>query len=105
MYPQEVEKAKRDIIKGRYGKDARDIMTRYPLSEVDISREIYRCQKCGNLQEALCVSIDPPGRQRTTVLKRCGKCKGIMQQVTDENNLQCPVCHSNLEIIGLIMWD
>lgn len=105
MYPSVCEESKQDILNGKWGKDAQTLINNNPDAHIETELAIYKCGKCGNLEEGECVSIIVPGQRKTTFKNHCKQCSTVMRKVVNHLELHCPECRTQLVIGTMIMWD
>lgn len=116
------------IDKGEYGDEWQKLYKETPFAAVDIWRELFICDSCGNWKVKPNLSLYAPNNpeqiipqssvsrydleQDYKLLKEyshiCSKCGKAMSKILDDNiprSLPCPNCGTENEIGSLMMWD
>jgi DNA-directed RNA polymerase subunit RPC12/RpoP len=105
LYPMEANNMLIEIQQGKFGKRFMEAANNATAPSVEFSRELYRCENCGELRPDL--KIDLLDGDKVILSKRhiCGKCHGKLNIVKSLRGLKCPKCRSKLVTGNMILWD
>ena len=104
LFPLEAEKILTDILAGKMGKRFQAAATAAEAPEVNHSRELYKCESCGELRPNMKIELRDGEKLLLAKQHRCGKCRGKMH-IAKSKKLKCPHCGKALVIGNMIMWD
>ena len=132
MMPQITNETIEKMKSGAYGEKARKFFEENPDGTVDCDYVLLRCEKCGTLKVDMDLSLykrkesasgkdlpwympDPEYYVKAEDFDhKCKKC-GCSMHVVDTSDdffekiengeINCPVCHGNLYIANILMWD
>lgn len=114
MYYSFLERTKEDVIKGKFGKDAKAFFTENPDCEVDARNEVYLCPECGYIKQGVDLKMKTVDKEYKKVY-RCGKCRSAdmkpikldtERQYKRLSHIPCPKCNDKgIKTIGMLMWD
>ena len=105
LYSMAAEKMLTEIQQGKFGKDFMEAANNATAPSVEFSRELYMCEKCGELRPDL--KIDLLDGDKVILSKRhiCEKCRIKMSIVKNLHGLKCPKCKGKLVTGNMILWD
>ena len=103
---EELEFIRKDILKGVYGSAAQTMLQETPSASFEAEQAAYKCSKCGQLEQSLCIKIRPSSESHwVTVRHQCNRCKAVMHRMKTADELTCPDCHSKLNVDDRFRWD
>lgn len=106
MWNSEIQDVRKDILNGVYGSAAQTILQETPSASFEAEQAVYKCGKCGQLEQSLHIKISPSNEVPLVGIKhQCSRCKAIMHRMKTADELTCPDCHSKLNVDDLFMWD
>lgn len=90
---------------GGYGQEALEFATRYQNGLVECSRTLYRCRKCGNLEERIKTRIigDDMSFSQPYFCSVCGKLMGQVKPA-DIKRQRCPLCGKPVTVVETFSW-
>ncbi len=120
VYEETIEKAK----ERKLGKTLKKFFEEHEDGTIDAERVTLCCDKCGNFSGAqdltMYIPKYPVVKRRNYLMKweidysyekyadfphKCGKCRGKMHVVKQDEDLICPECGATLEKIAALLWD
>jgi len=105
LFYKEAEDILADMKSGKMGKKVMEAANAATNPEVNHSRELYRCKKCGELRPDMRIELYDEGKQLLSKQHRCGKCHSEMEIVKNTEKLKCPQCGKPLALTDVLMWD
>ena len=105
LYPVECNNMLAAMQAGKYGKRFMEAAKSAAAPRVEFSRELYRCDKCGELRSDMEIELYDGDKVILTKRHVCGKCRSQMSLVKSTRGLKCPHCKSKLKPTDMIMWD
>ncbi len=107
LYFSVVEEVKDKILSGFYGKDAQKFLNDNPKADIDLSNEIFVCEKCKRYINDYHILL--LGDNECFEIKyKCHKCSAEMKQAESPSSLICPKCKKEtLKLVDdeYILWD
>jgi len=96
----------KDILEGKYGEDEAKNALLYG-DKIKVQRELYRCRKCGNLEEHMKTQIYMESGMIDSLPYYCTKCGSLLGQVkaSDIKKQMCPKCGKAIEVTETFNWD
>lgn len=114
MYYPFLERTRKELAVGKYGKAAQSFLSDHPEGNVDAKQKIYYCPKCRYIKQGVEISITD-GDNCYKKVYHCGKCrKGIMKPLDQATSRQldflsqipCPECgDTDKKEVGFMLWD
>jgi len=107
IYFSVVEEVKDKILSGFYGEDAQKFLNDNPNADIDLSNEIFVCEKCKcytNEYRILLLGVN----ETFEIKYKCRKCSAEMKYVESPDLLICPKCKKEtLKLVDdeYILWD
>ena len=105
MFIMEAEKLLSDMQTGKMGKRFMTAVSAASMPEVEHSRELYKCDSCGELRPDMKIVLSDGGKLLIEKQHRCGKCRAKMRVVKHNEKIKCPNCGKPLVIGNMLMWD
>jgi len=105
LYPVECNDMLEAMLAGKFGKRFKEIATNAASPRVEFSREMYRCEKCGELRADFKIELYDGDKVVLEKRHMCGKCRNKMSLVKSTRGLKCPHCKTKLKITHMINWD
>ena len=107
LYFSVVEEVKDKIMSGFYGEDAQKFLNDNPRADIDLSNEIFVCEKCKRYTNEYRILL--LGGDETFEIKyKCSKCSAEMKYIESPSSLTCPKCKKEtLKLVDdeYILWD
>ena len=104
-YLLEADKMLTSMQQGRFGKRFMEAANKATAPSVAFSRELYRCEECGELSPDLQMDLLDGGEVILSKKHVCGKCRSSMKLVKSMRTLKCPKCKAKLVEGDVIFWD
>lgn len=105
MFFIEAEKILADMQSGKMGKQFMKMSNEASTPGVVHSRELYKCDDCGELRPDMKVELRDAGKLLLEKQHRCGKCRAKMRVVEENEKIKCPNCGKPLVIGDMLLWD
>lgn len=98
----ELHRYRRDILRGKYGDQAKKWLTRYPEGMLTISTALFSCLRCKAIQTAERLLLESPQISSWELSIHCTACYAPCQLlVSPPQDLPCPVCGKTCIAIGI----
>ena len=91
-----IERVKAQIKSGIYGDDIRHFYTDHPQSAIEARHALYRCNRCGHLEEKLFVRL-VYNNADFTLRHKCDECNARMAPLESLGEAVCQKCKIPLQ--------
>lgn len=97
----ELHRYRRDILRGKYGDQAKKWLMRYPEEELIISMALFSCRRCKTIQTAERILFEYPGVPSREIPVHCTVCHAPCKLLkSPPPSLLCPACGKTYLAIG-----
>ncbi len=89
----ELHRYRRDILRGKYGDQAKKWLMRYPEEELIISTALFSCRRCKTIQTTERILFEYPGVPSREIPVHCTVCHAPCKLLkSPPPSLLCPAC-------------
>lgn len=97
---EKIERVKSQIKSGIYGDGMRHFFADHPQSEFEARQALYRCNRCGHLEEKLFLRLTY-NHADFTLRHKCEECKARMAPLGGPGEATCQKCKIPLQVIEI----